>query len=143
MIFSVHGPFALPRKGRRLLTSASDRRKFWSSVDAKVPGLSSACGCYVFTVRGQAWYVGLAEKQSFNPECYSSHKIVLFREALDAVMGPANLIFLAKRTLQDRFAKPTVGSYPAARMLENMLIGLATARNKRLLNIRIDEDIVG
>jgi hypothetical protein len=136
MHFQVHGPFELPRLGRRILRTPADRKLFWASVDEAVPGLSDSCGCYVFTVRGQVWYVGLAERQSFKKECYIPHKVLLFDDALHAVGGNAALIFIPKITLKERFAKPTKGTYPAVHLLEDMLIGLAINRNYRLLNIR-------
>jgi hypothetical protein len=136
MHFEVYGPFNLPRDGRRILHSAPDRKAYWKSVDDKVPGLSAACGCYVFTVRSKVWYVGLAERQSFKKECYIPHKVLLFNGALDMVGGTCSLIFIPKTTNQGRFAKPTVGEIKAVRLLEDMLLGLAISRNSRLMNIR-------
>jgi hypothetical protein len=115
---------------------ANDRKAFWSNVDEAVSELSAACGCYVYTLRGRAWYVGRAERQTFKAECYTPHKVMLYNDALDSVGGDAALIFVAERTLQNRFTSPTVRSIPAVRMLEDRLIGLAVARNEKLLNIR-------
>jgi hypothetical protein len=80
--------------------------------------------------------VGLAERQSFKSECYIPHKILLYNDALETVSGTPSLIFLPKITDQGRWAKPTKGKYPAVRLLEDMLIGLAVSRNPRLMNIR-------
>jgi hypothetical protein len=136
MHFEVYGPFVLPRGGRHVLRSALDRRAYWESVDDKVPGLSAACGCYVFTVRGKVWYVGLAERQTFKNECYIPHKVLAYNEALQIVSGTCSLIFIPKITLKGRFARPTVGKIKAVQLLEDMLLGLAISRNPKLTNIK-------
>lgn len=116
MKFKVHGPFNLPRNGRRIRRTPADR--------------------YVFSIRGKAWYVGLAQRQSFRGECFQPHKIMLYGDALDQVSGNASLIFLAKVTNTGRFSKPTKNHYPAVEMLETMLIGYGVRINRKLMNIK-------
>jgi hypothetical protein len=136
MHFQVHGPFEIPRDGRRVLHSPEKRKAFWSAVEKEVPDLSSGCGCYVFTIRGQVWYVGLAERQTFRQEIFSAHKVMLYGDALSEVSGTASMIFLAKVTNLGRLSNPASNKYPAVRFLEDMLIGLAIQRNPKLLNIK-------
>ena len=135
MRFRIHGPYPLLRLNGRLRRAAPDRRAFWNGVDQDAPGLSSACGCYVFTIRGRVWYVGLAEKQAFKKEWFTPHKVMLCNDALASVAGKPAILFLAKLTNTGRFARPTKNEYQAVRKLENILIGDAIRRNHRLANI--------
>lgn len=94
-------------------------------------------GCYVFCIGGRPWYAGLAERQSFNRECFSLHKVVAFNSALNQVgKGIPQLLFIAKMTKQGRFAKPTINKHKATRFLEDMLIGMTVAANPRAVNVK-------
>jgi len=75
MIYKVFGPYSIPRDGVLIAKTPADRREFWSAVQAEEDGLPDACGCYVFSIRRRAWYVGLAERQTFCQECFSIHKL--------------------------------------------------------------------
>lgn len=141
MNFEVYGPFPITRmgKGKAIAHAPADKRAFWDDVDAHHEGLSEACGCYVFVVRGRAWYVGRAVRQTFRKECFSIHKIVQYNDALQTVSGPPSLILLAKQTRGgQRFAKPakTGRGHPDVCFLENLLIGSALGRNPQLQNIK-------
>jgi hypothetical protein len=136
MQFEIFGPYEIPRNGRLVSGSRRDHRPFWEEVESDCEGLSFACGCYVLVIRNRAWYVGLAESQSFNPECFSSHKIVQYNAALQMVTGRPSLILIAKLTPQGRFAHPSVNGHRDAHFLENLLIGLALGRNPDLQNAR-------
>jgi len=66
--------------------------KFWSRVDDELKvGLPGAIGCYIFSIRAgrgvKPWYVGLAEKQSFRKECFTSHKLNHYNNAIAARKG--------------------------------------------------------
>jgi len=134
--FNVYGPVPVPRDGHRVSRHRDERRAFWAEVESAAQGLSGACGCYILVLRRRAWYVGLAERQSFKKECFTHHKLLLYNEALDSRRGRPSLLFLAKETPRGRFAKPTRAGHRSVRMLENVLIGLAIRRNRKLLNIR-------
>ncbi len=51
MRFRVYGPFQLWRLHTGLLAGDKESRDdFWDEVDDDEPGLSGACGCYVFRI---------------------------------------------------------------------------------------------
>jgi hypothetical protein len=141
MRFDVYGPFTLPRTTRGLIAStAADRRKYWDRVEENVPGLSKACGCYVFAIRASRgtlpWYVGKAERQSFAKECLTSHKLVHFNNAVAGRKGKPLLIFLPQLTKAGNFRKPTTSTRRAIAELESVLLGMAISRNSGILNAR-------
>jgi hypothetical protein len=134
--FVPYGPYLITRKSKTLISrDKADVSEFWKSVEADRRGLSEACGCYVFVIRGRAWYVGRAERQSFKHECFSLHKILQYNDALHSVAGPPSLILLAKTTPGRRFAKPA-RHHGDVCFLESLLIGSALRRNQRLQNIK-------
>ena len=136
MQFEIYGPYDVPRNGRLVSRTRSDKGEFWNAVDGDVEGLSEACGCYVFAVRGRAWYVGMAERQCFWDECFSDHKVNQYNQALQSVSGQPYLFFIPKVTPGDRFARPSPNGHRDIRLLENLLIGIALRRNPELQNIR-------
>ncbi|MBI3221502.1 MAG: hypothetical protein HYZ46_00095 [Nitrosomonadales bacterium] len=136
MKYDIHGPFEITRSGNLVDRAAKAKRDFWENVDTKVEGLPDAVGCYVFCVGKKPWYVGLAEKQSFKKECFQPHKINAFNSALDKMKGKPYLVFISKLTPNDHFAKPSVNGHKATKVLEDMLIGMALAKNDRLENIK-------
>lgn len=141
MEFKTFGPYILPRKNKNILiNSAEERREFTELVEKDAPELTLACGCYIFCIqspRGSLpWYIGKAEKQSFAKECLSPHKILNYNSITATRKGIPVLYFLAQVTPKGKFRKPTVGKRPAIGALEEMLIGMAIARNGDLLNIK-------
>ncbi|MGI8654429.1 MAG: hypothetical protein ACR2LC_04350 [Pyrinomonadaceae bacterium] len=136
MQYAVYGEFPIARNGSLISRSKLDKGNFWAGVEEMEPELSEACGCYVFVIRGRAWYVGMAEKQSFKQECFALHKITQYNEALGEVSGKPSLILLPKMTPGGRFAKPTSRGHSDIRLLENMLIGSALGRNPNLQNVK-------
>lgn len=136
MQYEVYGEFPISRNGARISRSKDDKSNFWAHVEEMKHGLSDACGCYVFVIRGRAWYVGMAEKQTFKQECFALHKILQYNEALGSVAGKPSLILLPKMTPGGRFAKPTSRGHSDIRLLENMLIGSALSRNPNLQNVK-------
>lgn len=135
MEYHISPPFLLPRGSRGLFTrDATERAEFWDEVDDYDPDLPEACGCYVISVRNVAWYVGLAERQSFRSECFSPHKIVKIDEAITEGSGNAMLHLLAKLTPQGRYARPGANGHRDAAFLEKLLIGIGLERNEDLLN---------
>src|SRR5882762_6919692 len=136
MLYRVFGPYAIPRDGVLIAKTASDRREFWSAVEAEADGLPDACGCYVFSIRRRAWYVGLAERQTFCQECFSIHKLNQYNYSLQRVSGEPQLHLLAKLTPTGRFAAPARGGHRDVQFLETLLIGMALNQNEDLQNIR-------
>lgn len=135
MEFATYGPFEVPRNGTRVDRTAPALRDFWDAVEDQQEGLTAACGCYVFSIRDRAWYVGMAEKQSFKRECFTAHKLVQFNESLSQVQGRPQLFFIAKHTPAGRFSKPSSRGHRDIRALESLLIGLALSRNPELQNV--------
>jgi len=110
MQFEIYGPYDVPRNGRWVSRSRADKHEFWNVVEEDAESLSDACGCYVFAIRGRAWYVGLAERQSFCDECFSGHKVLQYNEALQSVSGNPSLHFIAKVTPGNRITRHSASS---------------------------------
>lgn len=135
MNFDVCGPFPVERHNGLVSTRRNDRNAFWEIVESWEAGLADAVGCYVFVVRGRAWYVGMAARQCFYDEIFSAHKLNQYNQALARVSGKPSLILIAKVTPGNRYARPAAG-HGDIPILEDMLIGLALARNPDLQNIK-------
>lgn len=137
MIFYPYGPFHYSKQNNGLFNrDKNDWTSFWNDIDEGCPGLSNACGCYIFTLRGKPWYVGAAEKSVFKSECIQTHKIVHYDDAIQSTTGKPRFIFIAKLTKGDNFAKPSVNGHSDIRFLENMLIAWALWNNSKLRNIK-------
>ena len=136
MQYEIYGEFPIARNGSLVSRKKGDKSNFWKLVEEAEPGLSDACGCYIFVIRSRAWYVGMAEKQPFKQECFALHKITQYNEALGQVSGNPSLLLLPKLTPSDRFAKPTSRGHSDIRMLESMLIGSALSRNPDIQNAK-------
>lgn len=136
MIYKAFGPYTIPRDGALVSKTASDLRAFWSAIEGEVGGLAQACGCYVFSIRRRAWYVGLAEKQSFRQECFSLHKLNQYNYSLQRISGEPQLHLLAKLTPTGRFAAPATNGHRDIQFLETLLIGMALNQNEDLQNVR-------
>ena len=136
MNYDVYGPYPISRNGSLVSRRKEEKHEFWERVEEEVPGLSSACGCYVFVIRGRAWYVGMAERQSFKQECFALHKITQYNEALGQVSGRPSLLLIPKFSPGGRFVKPTTRGHADVRLLENLLIGAAVSRNHDIQNVK-------
>lgn len=147
MIFEVAGPFKLHKQGGRPGVIDNGRlAEFWAEVDCELvdwrgSGLSSARGCYVFSIKAGRgalpWYVGRAERQPFCVECQENSKIIHYDRALNAAgQGTPQLFFLPAVTPTGFFKAPTKGGkeIPEIRELEKYLIHMAVMRNRRLRN---------
>jgi len=139
MRFEVYGEFRISiTPGRRIDRELMDA--FWSEVNITTVGLSAAIGCYVFGVRpsgGQRitpWYVGKTMR-GFEFECFQSHKIIRYEDALHKYKrGRAMMFLIPKCTKTGEFA--TGGSSKPVDLLEKYLIGLALKTNPDLRNAR-------
>lgn len=136
MKFEIYGGFDVARSAKLVSRSKQDKHDLWDAVEEAESGLSEACGCYIFVIRNRAWYVGMAEKQSFKQECFALHKITQYNEALARVTGNPTLFLIPKLTPGGRFAKPTSRGHSDIRLLENLLIGSALRRNPSLQNVK-------
>lgn len=136
MHFSIHGPFDIKRVKGRIDKRPRSLRHFWETVDEATPGLSSACGCYVFTIRGVAHYVGMGNKQTFRRECFNPHKLLAYNSALHEHNGVPRLLLVARRTRSGSFSKPSKNGHRDVAFIESVFIGAALARNPDLQNVR-------
>src|SRR6478736_5021561 len=106
MNFKVFGPYTIARDGPLVAYTAEHRRSLWHAMEQDAPGLSNACGCYVFSIHRRAWYVGMASRQPFCDECFTPHKVNHYNYALRKRSGVPTLHFIAKLTPTERFAAP-------------------------------------
>jgi len=142
MNFYPHSAFEIPRQDNGLI--AGDKESmldFWARVDDEQEDkLSGAIGCYIFSIRAGKgalpWYVGLAEKQSFRKECFTSHKLVHYNNAVANRRGTPLLTLVAKYTPGNKLLGPTGGEHRDIQFLEAMLISNCLSRNAELFNIR-------
>jgi hypothetical protein len=142
--YDVYGPFEIPQTDRRNRVSKDDlKEKFWrDTVADEDEDLPYACGVYVFTVRAGKgalpWYVGSANRQTFQQECFQSHKLVYYNDILAARRGTPLLYLIPRLTDQRRFSRPSTSQAGHADIafLEKLLIGFALSRNQDLCNIK-------
>lgn len=141
MNFSAAGVFEIKRqKNRHVDVSPRSKKEFWSLVEKEYPGLRHAAGCYVFVTFNSRsavpWYVGKAERQSFEKEVFALHKVHHYNEVLASQKGTP-YVFLIPRVKASRVpCKPTRAETPSIRLLEMLLIGMALRRNPQLRNTR-------
>ena len=137
MKYDVCGPFDLPHSGAQVDPDKEQRRDFWLDVDAYCEGLSDACGCYIFETQRRPWYVGLAQRQSFKKECLTDNKLKIYSRVLNTYdRAKPRLYLLPKLTPGGNFASPSERGHGDIGALENILIGMALARNAELVNLR-------
>lgn len=140
MKFNIQGPYELERSKGLIDSSAKARREYWERIDDDIPGLSDACGCYVFSIKASRgmlpWYIGKAERQPFKKECLSHHKINHFNNAIAERRGIPVLFFIPQLTKAGSFRKPTTSTRKAINELESILIGMALAKNSDILNAK-------
>lgn len=142
MQYVAYGPMKLPRD--QVLTSSSKVRKtWWDQIEEEFDanGLRHACGCYVFAMRAgrgtRPWYVGLAQRSSFQLECFTPDKKVKYQSVLGHMKGSPLLYFYARTTpVTHTFSKPTKSGYGDVVLLEQLLIGAALKRNDDLVNVK-------
>jgi hypothetical protein len=143
MNFFPHSSIEIQRQSNGLIAADKESLStFWSRVDTELEdGLSGAIGCYIFSIRAGKgvlpWYVGLAEKQSFRKECFTSHKLVHYNNAIAKRKGTPLLTLIAKYTPgKKKIIKPTGNEHRDVQFLEMMLISSCVGRNADLYNIR-------
>ncbi len=140
MYYKIFGPYEIPlQEGEfKKRIDKEDIDQFWGRVDT---GLEHACGVYIFAIEKKAkelpWYVGKAKNQSFSKECFTSHKIVKYHEALEKSKGTPMMYFLARMMPdQVRMSSPTTTQTGHAAMdyVEDMFIVMAYQKNNQIRN---------
>ncbi|WP_457953719.1 hypothetical protein [Achromobacter xylosoxidans] len=133
-------PIAKQKNGL-IHADAKALRMFWDEIDALYgEDASFGVGCYVFSVRAgsgeKPWYVGMAEKQSFRKECFTSHKINHYNNAIAARRGTPLLTIIPKYTPGGWLSAPNGKGHRDVQKLEAMLISNCLRRNRGLLNLK-------
>jgi hypothetical protein len=141
MDFLAAGVFEIGRqKNGHVDISSGSKALFWRTVEDESPGLSRAAGCYVFVLfngrSAMPWYVGKAERQSFETEIFALHKVHHYNEVLASNKGTPYVFLLPRVTARRKLCKPTRAENSSIKLLEILLIGMALRRNPQLRNIR-------
>ena len=142
MNFYPHSSIEIAKQNNGLI--ADDKvslATLWQSIDERIEdGLSGAIGCYIFSIRAGKgvlpWYVGLAEKQSFRKECFTSHKLKHYNNAIANRKGTPLLTLVAKYTPKGKLVGPTGNEHRDIQFLETMLIASCMNRNGDLYNVK-------
>jgi hypothetical protein len=139
------GPFKIPtevpKRGGRQLNLRSIKRSgdFWTSLEDAKHGLSTAKGCYIFSMKAgkgvTPWYVGKAGgREGFRQEIFIASNRDHYTRTLNDKKGTPLLLVLARCTPKKKFSNQT---HPSDLVLvEKMLIGLALRKNPKLHNIK-------
>ena len=140
MIFSIHGPYEIPKRGRLIDRSKESLRDFWGRVEDDSPGLAEGIGCYLFCMRAargfKPMYVGMNAQQAFVGECFSPAKILIYQDAIAVRQGTPVLFLIARRTPQGKLTKKSPGKSNSLRLVETLLIGAALDKNPELANVQ-------
>ena len=142
MLYENFGPFEMPvdSRGDFDIGDGEASKLFFRDVDAELPGLSKACGCYVFAMRSARgstpWYVGKADRTTFGTECFNAHNRLTYFNFTRDRRGTPLLFLIARRTPKGRFAKPYTNGTADVDYVESFLIGAALTRNPDLLNVK-------
>lgn len=139
MNFDIYGPYNLPKCKGLIDRSADAKRAFWDAVEEDAPGLSNACGCYIYVVKAKRgtlpWYVGITTKRTFRDEALGAHQLNHYNPAITRKVGVSpQLLFIAKKTPQGRFAAPSQNVQRDIEFLEKFMFGVALNRNSSLSN---------
>ena len=142
MIFKPSHAIEIPMKKGSKRIHKESLGNFWEELHKKT-GLSvrNGIGCYIFSIKTRGgekpWYVGKAEKQSFEKECFSSDKLLKYNEVLDSKdIGKPRLTLIVKYTPKDKLSKPSPSSKSDIQYLEEKLIVRCLQRNKDLINVK-------
>ena len=139
MKYNIYGPFEIPlgRGEFKRRIDKEDIEEFWNGVD---PGINNACGIYVFSIKTnkkeKPWYVGKAQKQSFEKECFTPHKLLNYHESLEKSKGTPMMYFVARVTGKGRFSKPTLSNqgHKHIDFVERSFLEMAYFKNNNIRN---------
>ncbi|MBI4340212.1 MAG: hypothetical protein HY680_09725 [Chloroflexi bacterium] len=127
--FWIEGPFRVPiTRGRggvlRIARAKEQIARFWNSVGY----VADERGCYVFTVRGRPYYVGMTMR-SFRVESLGPHQMKRYNEALRGRDRPSPRLFLIAQKKDGGFSEAHI------RQLEAFLINAGYQRNADITNV--------
>lgn len=128
--YTVYGPYRIPVDKRPAGRRVGDLEAFW--IDAI--SLKKKRGCYVFGMSASGglipYYVGKTVK-IFEKECFTSHKIEKYNEALcEYKRGRPVMFFVTAPN------KKGIVNGREIKIIEDFLIQVGLARNEELLNIK-------
>lgn len=94
MNFDVFGPFELPRNELKTLIDRKRLDDLRKAIENEAPGLSDACGCYVFAMRSGGgytpWYVGRTKLNTIFREATSADKLNKYADVLNDTNADTN-----------------------------------------------------
>lgn len=132
--FDVFGPFKIHRysaRHARIIRSEEGKTFF---QETRVADLANRQGAYVFGVQAgkgiRPYYVGKAEKTSFERECFTVDKIEKYNRCLADRRGTPVMFFVALAGRRSKSAREDIAK------LEEFLIQTAVTANPELLNKR-------
>jgi hypothetical protein len=128
--YIVYGPYRIPVDKRPAGRRIGDLEIFWKDANT----LKKKCGCYVFGMSASGsltpYYVGKTTR-TFEKECFSSHKIEKYNEALCEYKRGRPVMFFVAALNKKGIANGRVIS-----AIEDFLLQVGLARNEELLNIK-------
>lgn len=142
MNFDVVGPFVLSRHGAKQIITDQSLKELGPELEAEEPGLSDACGCYVFGVRAgrgmTPYYVGQACKRSILKEALNPSNREKYNKVISESKGNPIIFFIPMRTPRGKLRKRSKGDggIPALDFLESWFISMAIEKNPDLINIK-------
>ena len=155
MRFKVYGPYNIGvEEGHARWIDKEDTDNFWKKIRRDSRGdeydLPNACGVYLFAMGGVEgrkkgtaaqtlpWYVGKAEKQTFQKECFNFKNLYYFNSVLTNEYkgrGTPRLFLLARVGEDDKPSPPAKEEqYLGVRFVEEMFIQMSLSANSELLN---------
>lgn len=139
MTFDTLGPFAVPID-EHFRVDKKQIKKFWEKVEERQVELSDAIGCYIFALAGpqgvKAWYIGMTQKRTFKGEIYQPHKLEIYNGILVKKGRAKPVIYLLPQLTPKtrKFVAMKARIRRSPKILENLLIGAALGRNRKLVN---------
>ena len=143
MKYEIYGPYALPKrraaKGKVLNLSARQLGEFWDGIkEDEGIDLRQGRGCYLFAHKAaggfKPWYVGQS-KGPFVNEVFTAKNKGHYVEVYNDLGAATPVIFLISRlTTGEKLSKRSLSAKEAG-FIEQKLIGLALAKNSKLINV--------
>ena len=139
--YQPFGPFEVPRRNGIIDTTQVKRGSdFWNGIEEHQKGLSTAHGCYVFSIRAgkgiKPWYIGQAKgKNGFLQEVLTDHKLKHYNDVVAAQKGTPIIQLLARVTDGGKISKSI--DKKEIDYMETILIGMAFHENNELKNTKV------
>lgn len=139
MYFDVAGPYELIRDGKKKLITERSAADLKEKLTKDNPSLTTACGCYVFTVRAgrgyTPYYVGQSCRQSILREALNPSNREKYNKACSESRGTPALFLLPMKSPSGQYRRKGGGGL-AIDFLERWLIAAALAKNTKLINTK-------